>query len=177
MSIGWEEVGRAWESWTAGLAFALGTLAHGDALFIYPEPAEPTAWPLLGPSVRILRWGGGPPIVIGRLPAGQDSDDEEPERFSFAVRSGSEHSAAEVIARRMQYDFGCIHPSFVRFGGAEIGADADIWVRTLRTRLTIESLEIEAKRRPRMPYQRYAGDQPSLFSPVDLDPTSPTLWD
>ncbi len=176
MSTAWEAVEQAWEGWTAGLALALHTLAHGDALFIYPEPSDPAAWPLLGPSVRIFRWDDGPPIVVGRLPVGLGSEDE-PERFSFAVRSGTERSSAEIIAQRMREDFGCLHPSFVRFGGAETGADADLWVRTIRTRLTIESLELEAKRRPRKPYQRYAGSQSSLFSPADLDPTTPTLWD
>ncbi|WP_183093211.1 hypothetical protein [Nocardioides stalactiti] len=177
MDEAWDYVEKAWARWTAGLAYAFDHLTNGRALFIYPEPEPDQLYPLRGPSIRIMRWGGGAPIAIERDPREDPTGTEHARIRSYRVDPGQEHEVAQQLTDAVRFRFGCVHPSFVRFGGVEVGADADLWVREVMMRLTTASIRYAQLRQPTARWSPYAGDQPSLFSQVDLDPSTPTLWD
>lgn len=175
MSGLWDEAELAWTAWTAGLAYALGTLGRPgrhDALFIYPEPVEPDAFSLAGGSVRIQHWHDVT-VAIGHFPRAAEGE----RRVSCAVRVGAEGPAAETITGWVRERLGCVHPSFVRFGGVEVGADADLWIRTIRLRLVDEAICRAQRRQPPERWDRHPSNQLSLFAPSELDPTTPMLFD
>jgi hypothetical protein len=133
-------------------------------LFIYPEPSVPDRLPLSGPSVRILARGPGPTIALARF------EDTDGRWWGRVVRPGREREVADQITDVVRYEFGCVHPSFVRFGGVEVGPDADLWANVVTQHLMEAVMRFWRRRSPEPGYEQFAGEQLGLFSESVADP-------
>jgi len=191
MTDAWADADRAWGPWVADVKHLLRTLPHGEAMFIYPVPADRREWPLSGPSIRIMSWHDGEPIAVGRLPDRPDAAEiwgpilarwgwrlTNGIRFARILQRRRAPREALVLRLLVEQVYGCVHPSFVEVGPADVSADAALWEQVLRTRLVLQAHADQVRRlRPPSTYQRYGGDQPSLLPESDVDPSTPTLWD